>query len=208
MQRPGSAISTILDTPQSPLDRREPTPQIGGHGSIDALFRCLSPAYRPTRGRCRRKAHLTARPLARSPYSRTPLQETLADHRDHLNLSVLRFAGGSQTPPRAPTPVRLQTRLGPWRTGEASPGAHVTGDDELQEYIKLATGSYFHLVGTCAIGTSEQAVVDPDLRVRGIGNLRVADASVMPSIVAANINATVLAIAERAASIMTPRARR
>jgi choline dehydrogenase len=92
--------------------------------------------------------------------------------------------------------------LGPWRTGEASPGAHVTGDDELREYIKLATGSYFHLVGTCAIGTGEQAVVDPDLRVRGIGNLRVADASVMPSTVAANTNATVLAIAERAASAL------
>ena len=58
-------------------------------------------------------------------------------------------------------------------------------------------------MGTCAIGTDERAVVDPDLRVRGIEALRVADASVMPSIVAANTNATVLAIAERAASILT-----
>ena len=94
------------------------------------------------------------------------------------------------------------TALDAWRTGELAPGAEVLGDEELRDYVKLATGSFFHLVGTCAIGTGEQAVVDPDLKVRGIGNLRVADASVMPSIVAANTNATVLAIAERAASIL------
>jgi GNAT superfamily N-acetyltransferase len=54
----------------------------------------------------------------------------------------------------------------------------VTGDEELREYVKLATGTFFHLVGTCPIGTTEGAVVDPGLRVRGIGAPRVADASV------------------------------
>jgi choline dehydrogenase len=93
--------------------------------------------------------------------------------------------------------------LRPWRTGELTPGVEVTSDADLREYVKLATGSFAHLVGTCAIGTGERAVVDPQLRVRGIAALRVADASVMPSIVAANTNATVLAIAERAASILT-----
>ncbi|MGW6504970.1 GMC family oxidoreductase [Nonomuraea angiospora] len=80
--------------------------------------------------------------------------------------------------------------------------AGVIGEAELREYIKLTTASLAHLVGTCAIGTGERAVVDPQLRVHGIEGLRVADASVMPSIVAANTNATVLAIAERAASIL------
>jgi choline dehydrogenase len=93
--------------------------------------------------------------------------------------------------------------LNPWRTGELAPGSDVTGDEELREYVKLATGTFFDLVGTCAIGTDERAVVDPELRVRDIEALRVADASVRPSIVAANTNATVLAIAERAASILT-----
>lgn len=93
--------------------------------------------------------------------------------------------------------------LGPWRNGESAPGADVTGDAELRDYIKPATSSLCHLVGICAIGTGEHAVVDPDLRVRGIDGLRVADASVMPSIIAANTNATVLAIAERASSLLT-----
>jgi choline dehydrogenase len=63
--------------------------------------------------------------------------------------------------------------------------------------------TYFHPVGTCRLGADREAVVDPDLRVHGIEGLRVADASVMPTIVSGNTNATVLAIAERAAELMT-----
>jgi choline dehydrogenase len=63
--------------------------------------------------------------------------------------------------------------------------------------------TYFHPVGTCRIGTDGLSVVDPRLRVHGIGQLRVADASVMPSLPSANTNAAVLAIAERAAAMLT-----
>jgi choline dehydrogenase len=58
-------------------------------------------------------------------------------------------------------------------------------------------------VGTCRIGANALAVVDPQLRVRGTKGLRIADASVMPVIVSANTNATVLAIAEKAAALIT-----
>jgi choline dehydrogenase len=61
---------------------------------------------------------------------------------------------------------------------------------------------YFHYTGTCRIGIDDMAVVDPELRVRGLDGLRVADASVMPSVVSANTNATVCAIAERAAALI------
>ena len=62
--------------------------------------------------------------------------------------------------------------------------------------------TYHHPVGTCRIGDDDFAVVDTDLRVRGVGGLRVADASVMPSIVSGNTQATVYGIAERAAELV------
>ena len=61
---------------------------------------------------------------------------------------------------------------------------------------------YFHAVGTCRIGTGPTAVTDTDLRVHGVDGLRIADASVMPSLPSANTNATVLAIAEKAADLI------
>ncbi len=68
----------------------------------------------------------------------------------------------------------------------------------LRDYIRRGVGSYYHPAGTCALG----AVVDARLRVHGITGLRVADASVMPLIPNAHPNATVLAIAEKAAHLI------
>jgi choline dehydrogenase len=79
------------------------------------------------------------------------------------------------------------------------------GDVPLDQFLTASLRTYFHYVGTCRIGTDDFAVVDTDLTVHGIRGLRVADASVMPSIPSANTNATVLAIAERAAALITAR---
>jgi choline dehydrogenase len=92
--------------------------------------------------------------------------------------------------------------LSRWRRVELEPGPDVIGDDACRAYIRHSAGTYFHPVGTCRIGTDELAVVDPLLRVRGVLGLRIADASVMPTIVSANTNSTVLAIAEKAASFL------
>jgi choline dehydrogenase len=92
-----------------------------------------------------------------------------------------------------------------WRQEEVLPGAAVTTADQLLDFIRRSIGTYNHAVGTCRIGTDPASVTDPQLRVHGIGGLRVADASVMPSIPAANTNATVLAIAERAADLIADR---
>jgi choline dehydrogenase-like flavoprotein len=97
--------------------------------------------------------------------------------------------------------IGQQSALSSWRAAELEPGPGVIGA-AVHKYLRVATGSYFHPVGTCRIGTDELAVVDTRLRVRGIDALRVADASVMPSIPSANTHATVLAIAERAASLI------
>jgi len=60
----------------------------------------------------------------------------------------------------------------------------------------------FHCVGTCRIGSDTRAVLDPDLRVRGVDRLRVIDASVMPQITSANTNATSLMIGEKGAALV------
>jgi choline dehydrogenase len=92
--------------------------------------------------------------------------------------------------------------LDPWRGAEVHPGSEARSHNSLRAYLLSALQTYHHAVGTCRIGTGDWAVVDAELRVRGIDGLRVADASVMPSIVSGNTMATVYGIAERAASLM------
>ena len=91
--------------------------------------------------------------------------------------------------------------LQPWRDKEVWPGVAVA-DDELSGCPRHNLRSYSHYAGSCRMGTDEMAVVDPQLRVAGVTGLRVADASIMPAPVSANTNATVYAIAERAADLL------
>ncbi len=88
------------------------------------------------------------------------------------------------------------------QTAEAWPGADVRTSAGLRDFIRRTIDSYHHPVGTCRMGPDAGAVVDLELRVRGVTGLRVADASVMPAIPNAPANATVLAIAERAADLI------
>jgi choline dehydrogenase len=81
---------------------------------------------------------------------------------------------------------------------EKWPGRQVRSRSELRRYIRSTVGSYYHPAGTCQIGV----VTDPELRVRGIAGLRIADASVIPLIPNAHPAATVLAIAEKAADLI------
>ncbi|MFF4346186.1 GMC family oxidoreductase [Streptomyces sp. NPDC001530] len=103
---------------------------------------------------------------------------------------------------RAARTVGETTALADWRGAEVQPGPGVQDDEHLRAYLRRNLRSYGHYTGTCRMGSDEGAVVDSDLRVRGVQGLRVADASVMPSIVSANTNATVYAIAERAADLL------
>jgi choline dehydrogenase len=88
---------------------------------------------------------------------------------------------------------------------ELYPGPEVRTGAALRDYIRRTVDSYYHPVGSCRMGSDEGAVVDPELRVRGVAGLRVADASIMPLIPNAHPHATVLAIAERAAALITTR---
>jgi choline dehydrogenase len=84
-----------------------------------------------------------------------------------------------------------------WRVREVLPG-----DDSLREFAAKGTGTYYHPVGTCAMGSGPDAVVGPDLRVHGLDGLRVADASVMPRVVCVNTNAATIMIGEKAADLI------
>ncbi|WP_406079032.1 GMC family oxidoreductase [Micromonospora sp. NBC_00858] len=89
-----------------------------------------------------------------------------------------------------------------WRGGEVLPGPDVRHPAGLREYLRWGTGTYYHPVGTCAMGTDVEAVVGPDLRVHGLDGLRVADASVMPRIVSVNTNPATIMIGEKAADMI------
>ncbi len=85
---------------------------------------------------------------------------------------------------------------------ELLPGPDVDGDEDLIDYVRQRLGLLYHPVGTCRMGSDEGAVVDPELRVRGVDGLRVVDASVFPIIPSGNTNAPTIAVAERAADVI------
>jgi choline dehydrogenase len=96
---------------------------------------------------------------------------------------------------------------------ELAPGAELRSDTELREFIRADISTIYHPVGSCAMGGDSllaasklTSVVDPELRVRGIDGLRVVDASVMPTVPRGNTNAPTIAIAERAADLISGRA--
>ncbi|WP_300008770.1 GMC family oxidoreductase N-terminal domain-containing protein [Pseudonocardia sp.] len=91
----------------------------------------------------------------------------------------------------------------PWRAREVLPGPDVTSDAALREFVAKAASTYYHPAGTCAMGTGADAVVDPELRVRGLQGLRIADASIMPFMVGVNPNAAITMIGSKAASLVT-----
>lgn len=85
---------------------------------------------------------------------------------------------------------------------EIYPGPDLQTDEQLEEFCRIAGSNLYHVVGTCRMGGDEQSVVDPELRVRGVEGLRVADASVMPRITSGNTNAACVMIGERAADFI------
>lgn len=94
--------------------------------------------------------------------------------------------------------------LAPYFDHEVYPGTHIQSDDELLDIARQRSTTVYHLMGTCRMGpkTDPTAVVDDQLRVHGIKNLRVIDASIMPTMLSANLNAGVMMIAEKGADMV------
>jgi choline dehydrogenase len=109
-----------------------------------------------------------------------------------LTVRAVRIAREIMTAP-AMTPLQMN---------EIAPGADRTTDDEILDWVRNAAETTYHPVGTCKMGSDPVAVVDAQLRVHGIAGLRVADASIMPTLTSGNTNAPSIMIGEKAADML------
>ena len=95
-----------------------------------------------------------------------------------------------------------QSPLSRYRGDEISPGASLSNEEDIGAWVAQNATTVFHPVGTCRMGVDEHAVVDAQLRVKGVQGLRIADASVMPSIISGNTSAPTMMIAEKTAAFI------
>jgi choline dehydrogenase len=109
-----------------------------------------------------------------------------------LTVRAIRIARAVMT---APALAHLQV-------SEIAPGGDANTDDEILDWVKRAAETTYHPVGTCKMGSDGMAVVDARLRVHGIEGLRVADASIMPTLTSGNTNAPSIMIGEKAADLV------
>ena len=89
-----------------------------------------------------------------------------------------------------------------FRGTEVNPGSDVRSDEEILDYIRTTAQTAYHPVGTCKMGTDEMAVVDPELKVRGMQGLRIADGSIMPTLMSGNTNGPIIMIGEKASDMI------
>ena len=95
-----------------------------------------------------------------------------------------------------------QDAFSSYRDGFIYPEESVQTRDEHIDFIRRKAETVYHPVGTCKMGKDDMAVVDSDLKVHGMENLRVVDASIMPELISGNTNAPVMMIAEKCADTM------
>ncbi|MGE3642903.1 MAG: GMC family oxidoreductase [Beijerinckiaceae bacterium] len=147
------------------------------------------------------------RPCLLHPDSRGEVLLKSADPKDPPKI-VYNFFTAPNDLPRLRNGFKLareiasQKALDPYRGEEKSPGGKVRTDDEIDAFLRRTSVTAHHPAGTCKMGTQADCVLDPQLRVRGAQNLRVVDASAMPDMVGAHINACVIMMADKASDII------
>jgi choline dehydrogenase len=150
---------------------------------------------------------LTIRVGPVNPESRGSIQLRSADPRDPPKIfaNYLQTEFDKQTTIAGVKMIRevmTQPAFDGIRGKELAPGADVSSEDAFKTWLKRAGGTTLHPVGTCKMGNDDMAVVDAELKVRGIAGLRVADASIMPIISSGNTNAPTIMIGEKAADMV------
>jgi choline dehydrogenase-like flavoprotein len=147
------------------------------------------------------------RPALLHPESRGRILLNSADPLEPMRIEYNFFTAPNDLPTlrngfKLAREIAGQAPLAPYRGVEKTPGAKVKTDAEIDDFIRRTAITAHHPAGSCAMGIGPEAVVDPELRVRGIERLRVADASIMPDMVGAHINAAALMIGEKAADLV------
>ena len=131
--------------------------------------------------------------------SSDPAVEPLIDP-NYLDAEIDRTMAVTQV--RTIREVLSQPEMRPFIKEELLPGAHAQTDEEILRYVRQYASCDYHPVGTCRMGHDEMAVVDDQLRVHGLDNLRVVDASIMPRLVSGNTMAPTMMIAEKGADLV------
>ena len=163
-----------------------------GYPTTDNGF-CLTPNV--TQGRSRGTVRLRSRDF-RDRAKVDPRYFTDSEgHDDRVMLAGLKLARR----------IADQPQLKDWIARELAPGPDAVTDDELLDYVHRTHNTVYHPAGTAKMGAASDpmAVLDPELRVKGVHNLRVVDASAMPKLPAVNPNITVMTMAERCADLVT-----
>jgi choline dehydrogenase-like flavoprotein len=150
------------------------------------------------------------RPCLLHPDSRGEVRLRSADPRDPVRIMPNFFSAPGDLPKlrqgfKIARKVASQAPLDAFRVTETSPGLAVQSDDEIDAWIRKVAITANHPSATCAMGNSPDTVLDPQLRVRGVEKLRVVDASAMPDLVSAHINACVLMMADKASDMIRGR---
>jgi 4-pyridoxate dehydrogenase len=147
------------------------------------------------------------RPTLLHPDSRGEMLLRSSDPRDPPRIVYNFFSAPDDLPRlregfKVARDVAYRKPMDAFRDAETSPGADVKSDAEIDAFIRRTAITAHHPCGTCAMGIGPGAVLDPELKVRGVEGLRVVDASAMPDLVSAHINACVLMMAEKAADMI------
>jgi 4-pyridoxate dehydrogenase len=150
-------------------------------------------------------------PVILHPQSRGTVRLTSADPRARVRIHYNYFSAPEDIAKmrhgfRIAREIGNQAAFDAFRGPETSPGADVTSDDAIDAHLRATSATVSHPASTCRMGSDANAVVDPELRVRGVESLRVVDASVFPDLVSAHTNAAVIMIAERASDLIRGRA--
>jgi choline dehydrogenase len=164
----------------------EPGPR-GPVVSRTAGFTCYAHPMRPE---SKGSIHVTSADAKTPPAIRFNFLSAPVDA--ELTVKAIRVARSIMTAPA----------MAPFRLTEQAPGPDRQSDEDIITWVKATAETTYHPVGTCKMGVDPMAVVDPKLRVHGLQGLRVADASIMPTLTSGNTNAPSIMIGEKAADLI------